>query len=310
MSPAIDVSPDLLGMFKQQVSPVPTSVATDLEVLCSALDLLQASGQADLNALAGCLSRLSDWLKNQQEPAPDNVSGWTSEPFGVKGMGGMITCRSDRWDVIFNLDGSGQPYLGMWNSRVSGEAYRNGSFKIQAGDGGTQLVLEGSHPLQVSLPLFEAASWGSLDAFYQALDSRRQPNPLAIDPPPPPPAQGLPVLPSSPSITDVELSLDAPPTILAKPFKFQAPPVPLPSENSGRKPAPAEQPAMTHPEAWQCACGSKSAGQFCPKCGSEKPAPVVAQKSAPAQPAVCRQCGGVLSIGARFCRNCGTETRG
>ena len=310
MSLSIDVSPDLLGMFKQQVSPLPTSAATDLEMLCSALDLLQASGAADLNALAGCLSRLSDWLKNQKEAAPGDNSGWSSEPFGVKGMGGMITCRSTQREVIFNQDGSGQPYLGMWHSRVPGEADRNGSFKIQAGDGGTQLVLEGSHPLQVSLPALGATSWGSLDAFYQKLNNSRQPNPPAAAPIPPPPAQGLPVLPSSPNIPDVELSLDATPTILAKPFKLQTPPVPLPSENSGRKLTPSEQPAMINPEVWQCTCGSKNAGQFCPKCGSEKPAPVVAQKSAPAQPTYCRQCGGVLSIGARYCRNCGTEARG
>jgi hypothetical protein len=83
-------------------------------------------------------------LKNQPEAAPDDVSGWTSEPFGVKGMGGMITCRSDRWEVIFNQDGSGQPYLGMWQSRLPGETHRNGSFKIKAGGGETQLVLEGA----------------------------------------------------------------------------------------------------------------------------------------------------------------------
>jgi hypothetical protein len=56
------------------------------------------------------------------------------------------------------------------------------------------------------------------------------------------------------------------------------------SENSGRKPAPDKQPAMINPKTWKCACGSENTGQFCPKCGSKKPAPVVEQKSAPAQP--------------------------
>lgn len=308
MSPSIDISTDLLGMFKPQVLPVPTSAAADLETLCATLDLLQTSGQADLNALGGCLSRLSDWLKNQQEAAPDEVSGWTGEPFSVKGMGGMITCHSNQREVIFNLDGNGQPYMGMWQSRLPGEPPRNGSFKIQAGDGGTQLVLEGNRPFQVSLPGFGAADWGSMDAFYQGMNSSRQPNPPAADPPPP--VQGLPVPPAPPNIPDVERSPDSTPTILAKPAKRQTPPAPLPSENAGRKPAPAEQPAMINPETWQCACGSKNTGQFCTKCGSEKLATFVEQKSAPAQPTVCRQCGGVLSIGARFCRNCGIEVRG
>lgn len=308
MSPSIHVTPDLLGMYKQQVSPVPTSAAADLETLCTALDSLQTSGQADLNALADCLSRLSNWLKNHQEAAPGDVSGWTSEPFGVKGMGGMITFRSDQREVIFNQDGSGQPYMGMWHSRVPGEVNRNGSFKIQASDGGMQLVLEGSRPLQISLPGFVAAAWGSMDAFHQGLNSSRQPNPLATAPPPP--VQGLPVPPSPPNIPDGELSPDATPTILARPARRQTPPVPQPSENSTRKLAPGEQPAMINPQIWQCACGSKNAEQFCPKCGSENPASVAVQKSAPAQPTVCRQCGGVLSIGAKFCRNCGTEARG
>jgi ribosomal protein L40E len=308
MSPAIDVSPDLLGMFKQQVSPVPTAVATDLETLCATLDLLQASGQADLNALAGCLSHLSDWLKNQPEAAPGDISGWTSEPFGVKGMGGMITCRSDQREVIFSQDGSGQPYLGMWHSRVPGEAERNGSFKIQTGDGGTRLVLEGSRPLQVSLPALEAASWGSLEAFHQGLNSLRRPDPPAAAPTPPPPVQGLPAPPAPANLPEVELFPNAAPTILTRPIKLPIPPVPLPSENSSRKSAPDEQPVVINPEIWQCACGSKNAERFCRNCGREKPAPVAVQKSAPAQSTFCRQCGEALSIGARFCRNCGIET--
>jgi hypothetical protein len=309
MSPSIDITPDLLGMFKQQDSALPASAAAELETLCAALDLLQTGAQADLNALAGCLSSLSDWLKNQQASAPDDASGWTSEPFGVMGMGGMLTCRSDRWEVIFNQDGSGQPYMGMWQSRLPGETNRSGSFKIKASDGGTLLVLEGSRPLQVSLPGFGAAAWGSLGALYQGLNSSRQPDSPAADPPPPP-VQGLPVLPSPPNIADGELSPDATPTILAKPAKRQTSPVPLPSENAGRKPVPGEQPAMINPKPWKCACGSKNTGQFCPKCGSKKLAPVIEQKSAPAQPSFCRRCGKVLSSGARFCRNCGTEVRG
>ena len=116
-----------------------------------------------------------------------------------------------------------------------------------------------------------------------------------------------PVSPSQRGIPDVELSTDTTPTILARPAKHQIPSVPLPVQNTGRQLAPVEQPAMINPGKWQCACGRMNAGQFCPACGREKPAPVAVQKSAPAQPIVCKQCGGVLSIGVRFCRNCGTE---
>ena len=265
MSPSINVSPDLLGMFKQQVSPVPSAVATDLETLCSTLDLLQASGGADLNALAGCLSRLSDWLKNQQEAAPGDISGWTSEPFGVKGMGGMITCRSEQREVIFSQDGSGQPYLGMWHSRVPGEADRNGSFKIQTGDGGTQLVLEGSRSLQVSLPALGAAAWGSMDTFYQGLNSIRRPDPPEAAPTPPPGARtACASIPSQNTARGIFCRRT--PTILARPVKRQTLPVlPLPSENSGRQPAPVKQPAMIQPDVWQCTCGNQNAGQVLPQ---------------------------------------------
>ena len=308
MSPVIDVSPDLLEMFKQQVSPVPTAVATDLETLCAALDLLQASGQVDLNTLAGCLSRLSDWLKNQQEAAPDDVSGWTSKPFGVKGMGGMITCRSDQYEVIFNHDDNGQPYLGMWQSRLPGEADRNGSFKIQDSNGEMQLLLKGSRPLQVSLPALGAAVWGSMDTFFQTLNSSRKPNQPEAAQPPPSPMQGLPVLPSAPKIPDLELSQNAIHTIMPtshvvpqKPPELKHPPF------SGNERTLSEQPGNENLNQWQCTCGSKNTGQFCPNCGSEKPTPVIGQKSVLVQPTFCWKCGGVLSFGARFCRYCGAE---
>lgn len=309
MSPAIDVSPDFLGMFKQQVSPVSSAVATDLEKLCSTLDLLQASGQADLNALAGCLARLSDWLKNQQEAAPGDISGWTSEPFGVKGMGGMITCRSDQREVIFSQDGSGRPYLGLWHSRVPGETNRYGSFKIQTSANGTQLMLEGNRPLQVSLPGFEPTAWGTMDNFYLGLNSHRPPDSIAAVSSPPTQVQELPITTSPPSVLEVEFSPDAAPTILARPARQQTASVTLPSEHSGKKPAPVKQPEMTQPDVWQCSCGNKNASQFCLKCGRENPSQAGVEKSTLVQPTVCKQCGGVLSIGAKFCRRCGAKAR-
>ena len=193
----------------------------------------------------------------------------------------------------------------MWQSRLTGETHRNGSFKIQASDGGAQLVLEGSRPLQVSLPAFGAGGWGSMDVFFQGLKSSPRPNLPAEDPLPPAPVKELPGLPSSPTIPDVERSPDNSPIILAKPEKRQLPHV-LPSENSWGKPAPAEQPAMINPKIWKCACGSENAGQFCPKCGSEKPT-IVGDRSVPIQPIYCKQCGAMISNNASFCRSCGTK---
>ncbi|MEA4908274.1 MAG: hypothetical protein VB089_11675 [Anaerolineaceae bacterium] len=283
-------------MYPQQVSPVPASVAADLETLCATLDLLQAGAQADLNALAGCLTRLAGWLKNRQKGAPDDSSDWKSESFGVKDMGGMVTCHSDRWKVIFNQDGSRRPYLGMWQSRLPGETGRSGSFQIQVADGGVQLLLEGARSLRVSLAGFEAAAWGAMDAFYQELNSRHQSDAPQEETPP----RKLPVLPTAPNPPQAAPSPHANLTILAQPPGHQIPPGPLASKNPARKPASGKQPAMIDPKTWDCVCGRQNTGAFCPQCGSKQPA----------QPAVCRQCGGVLSIGARFCRNCGAEVRG
>jgi hypothetical protein len=171
------------------------------------------------------------------------------------------------------------------------------------------LVLDtGLNKQQFQLPDSEGLTWGSVAGFLKRIQVEKPTQLEAAEsqPLPPAPVKGLPVLPSSPNKPDVE----ATPKIPAKPAKLQIPPAPLPSIKAERNPAPAEQPVVFDPKIWKCACGSKNTGQFCPRCGSEKPAPVVEQKSAPAQPSYCKQCGKVLSIGARFCRNCGTEARG
>ncbi len=304
MSPSINITPDLLGMFKQQASPVPTSVATDLEALCSALDLLQTGGQADLNALAACLSRLSDWLKNDQEAAPGDNSGWTSEPFGLKGIGGMITCRNEQWEVIFNQDGNGLPYMGMWHSRVPGEVNRNGSFKIQASDGGRQLVLEGSRLLQVSLPGLGAAAWGSMDAFYQGLNSSRPPDSIAAPPVPSTQQRSLPV---PPHIPETSHSPDESPTILSSRRSSPNLSTAQPSQPSKNKPPISSPPQVNNSDPWQCTCGNMNTAHFCSKCGLKRPIVTTTANRAPAQPAFCKQCGATISPGARFCRNCGAE---
>jgi hypothetical protein len=337
MSPSINISPDILGLFNQQESPVPTSVATDLESLCSVLDVLQTNGQTDHSSLAGCLSRISGWLKTQQEANTDDKSGWTSKPFGVKGMGGMITFRNDQWEIIFNLNGHNQSYMGFWQSRASDKPDHNGSFRIQTSDGGMQLLIEGIQSLQIFLPELQPDTWGTMDTFFQRLNNSQPPKtPTEASSPSQEQRKSAPPKPTSrpdvdfssndaPTILarptkqknatvkspletpEAEISTDSAPTILAKSTRQKNTFVIPPTVTSDKRPLPTKQPTQTQSDVWQCICGNQNAGQVCLKCGKEKPSPATVQKSAPAQPTVCRQCGGVLSIGARFCRKCGTK---
>ena len=330
MSPSINITPDIQGMFNQQESPVPTSVATDLEELCSKLDLLQTTGQSDHSSLASCLTRLSDWLKSQKQASTDYKSGWTSETFGVKGMGGMITCRSDQWEIIFNLNGRNQPYMGFWQSRVSEKPNHHGSFRIQVSDCSVQLLIEGSRPLQLFLPELQPDTWGTMDAFYQGLINSRPPKTTTeVSSPsqeqgksaPPKPTimpdvdyssneattiLATPTRPQNTSVTmpsentEAEPSTDSAPTILAKSTKQKNASVILPTKITDKKPVPTEQPTQTQPDEWQCTCGNTNVGPVCLKCGKEKPAL--------AKPSYCKQCGKVLSVDAKFCRYCGQKS--
>lgn len=62
----------------------------------------------------------------------------------------------------------------------------------------------------------------------------------------------------------------------------------------------AQQPQQAAPAAggWTCSCGSVNQGNFCPNCGSQKPAAPAAK--------FCPNCGTKLE-GAKFCSNCGTK---
>ncbi|MCJ7695810.1 MAG: FecR domain-containing protein [Anaerolineaceae bacterium] len=58
------------------------------------------------------------------------------------------------------------------------------------------------------------------------------------------------------------------------------PPELNPQTLSGNELTPSEQPNLNDLNQWQCACGRKNAGLFCPKCGLEKPTSTDVQKDA------------------------------
>ncbi len=120
--------------------------------------------------------------------------------------------------------------------------------------------------------------------------------------------------------TDIDLHLanneiillsgeDVHPTILSSQAMPQKPPAQQPPPFSGDELTLSEQPDNENLNQWQCACGSKNVRLFCPICGMEKPTSTVVQTVASSQQAYCKQCGVALSVGARFCRSCGTEAR-
>ncbi len=293
---------------------LPSSIVRDLDFLSLNLKKMFAGQSADINGFTAGLVRIMEWSK-VRPPADNNSASaaWTARYGGLPEFGGTLICQNTEQELMLSLDAENVVYMGSWRSLQPGQEEHGGIFSIEDSSSGKMLVLDtGLAKQQIQLPESEGLTWGSVAGFLQGIQIEK-PTQLEAEesqPPPPAPVKGLPVLPTSPNKPDVERFPDATPTILAKPAKRQLPPVSPLSENADRKPAPVERPVMINPKTWQCTCGSKNTEQFCPKCGSKKPAPVVEQKSAPAQPAVCKQCGVALSIGARFCRNCGTEVRG
>jgi ribosomal protein L40E len=301
-------SSDLSSVFLE--ISVPSSIVKDLDFLSLNLKKMFAGQSADIDVFTAGLVRIMEWSKVRPPAENNSVSAaWTARYVGLPEVGGTLICQNTEQELMLSLDSENVVYMGSWRSLQPGQEEHGGIFSIEDSSSGRMLVLDtGLTKQQFQLPDSEGLTWGSVAGFLQRIQVEKPTQLEAAEshPLPPAPVQGLPGLPSSPNIPDVE----SPPKMPAKPAKRQIPPAPLPSINVGRKPAPAEQPAVIDPKIWKCACGSKNTGQFCPKCGSEKPAPVVEQKRATVQPTVCRQCGGMLSIGARFCRNCGTEVRG
>ncbi|MBP3655605.1 MAG: SPFH domain-containing protein [Clostridia bacterium] len=58
---------------------------------------------------------------------------------------------------------------------------------------------------------------------------------------------------------------------------------------------PVQQPAAA--EGWQCACGARATGKFCPECGAKKPEPQAGW--------TCPSCGAKAT--GKFCPECGTK---
>ena len=56
------------------------------------------------------------------------------------------------------------------------------------------------------------------------------------------------------------------------------------------------QAQQTPADGWQCSCGNTAAGNFCPNCGSKKPAPAISWKCS---------CGNEAT--GNFCANCGSK---
>lgn len=278
---------------------VPSSIIVDLETLALHLKMMFSGQPTEINVFAPGLMRLIEWAKNRT-PAVDNSAsvGWSGRYVGLPKLGGTLICRNTEQELMLSMDSENVVYMGSWRSLRPGEDDHGGIFTIENASSGQILVLDtGLTKQQFQLPDSEYLTWGSVAGFLQGIQDD-EPSQTEISESQPGLASRIPV--SQPEVTDVELSPDAAPTILARPARQS-------SENAERNPVSVKQPTIIKPTGWQCVCGSNNAGQFCPKCGREKPAPVVAQKNAPVQPAFCKQCGGTISPGSRFCRNCGAE---
>lgn len=284
----------------------PSSIVADFEILCQNLEKMFARQPTDIDVFTSGLVRIMEWSK-VRTPAENNSAsvGWTARYVGLPELGGTLICQNTEQELMLSLDSSSMVYLGSWRSLRSGEEDQGGIFSIEDSSSGRVLVLDtGLVKKNFQLPDSEGLTWG-VAGFLQGIQGDEPPQPE------PPKSQSAPVSPvplPQPNLTDAKLSTEDTPTILASSARQQNKSMSPLSEISDKKPALSDQPAISKPDVWQCVCGNKNAGPVCLKCGKEKPASPAVEKSVPAQPTVCRHCGGVLSIGARFCRICGQES--
>lgn len=308
-------SPFDFNSFLSEFS-LPSSIAADLEILCQAMEKMFAGQPADMAVFAARLGHVMGWAKIRT-PAEDSsdTAGWRARYAGIPKLGGTLTCQNDEQEWMLSMDSSNEAYLGSWRSLRPGEEDRGGLFSIEDSSSGRVLVLDtGQSKQQILLQGAEGLIWGSIDGFLQGMQVEQSQQPDAPEsqpaPPPPPPVQTRPVSPPPPDIPNAELPPSIPPTVLSGLPVPQASPAPLPTRFSDKELMSSEQSVSINPEVWQCACGRKNAGRFCPKCGNEKPASAAVLNGAPKQSAFCRQCGTELSSDTRFCRICGTEVKG
>lgn len=282
----------------------PSSIVADIEILCQNLEKMFAGQPANLTLFAAALPRVMEWaaIRTHAEDSSAAVV-WRARYAGLPKLGGTLTCQNIEQEFMLSLDSSSTVYLGSWRSLRSGDEELGGIFSIEDSSGGRVLVLDtGLTKQKIQIPNSDGLNWGSIAGLLTGSQDLELIQPDVSE-------SQLFSVPPQDEPPNVTLPSDAAPTILARPARQQKAPVTLPTENSDRKATPVIQPEMTQPDGWLCTCGNKNAGQFCLKCGREKPTQTGVEKSKPAQPTVCKQCGGVLSTGAKFCRRCGSEVR-
>lgn len=279
---------------------VPSSIIVDLETLGLHLKMMFSGKPTEINVFATGLMRIIEWVKNRKPSEKNSKSdGWTAKYVGFPEIGGTLIFQNPEQELMLSLDASNKVYLGSWRSLRSEEEEYGGVFSIEDSEKGRMLVLDtGLTKQNIPLPNSDGLKWGSVTGF---LESQR------VDDVVQPDEQERTIFSDStqPDNPKETLSSNDAPTILASSTRQLNKSMSPPNEISDKKPVLTDQPAISKPDVWQCSCGNKNVGPVCLKCGQEKPASTSVEKSAPVQKSFCRQCGGVLSKGAKFCRHCG-----
>jgi len=283
----------------------PLSISVDMEILCQGFEKIFAGQPAEMSVFSQHLANVLEWSKARSSVEDaSTTTGWHAQYAGLPALGGTLTCQNDTWELMLSFDANQTPYMGSWRSLSPGEEDHGCLFSIENASSGQILVLDtGQSKQQVQLTGSERIAWGSISAFLKNMQNVEsvQPDTQASTPTPAPIQTGNP---------DVTLSSNDAPTILAKSTKQKNASGIPPTEISNKQPLPTEQPTQSQPDLWQCTCGNTNIGPVCLKCGKEKPATSPVEDSEEPQPTICKVCGKEISIGAKFCRYCGSEVVG
>jgi ribosomal protein L40E len=330
MNNSINVIHSLISNFTP-----PSSITADIEILCQGFEKMFAGHPSEMTVFSQRLARVLEWAKVRPSVEdPSTKTGWRAQYAGLPMLGGTLTCQNDAWELMLSFDATHTAYMGSWRSLRPGEEDHGGLFSIENTSSGQVLVLDtGQTEQQVQLTGSQRIAWGSIAAFRQSIqieDSLQTDNqagtstPAALPSKHPavdfssndaptilakPTKQKNPAVKSPSETPEAEISTDSAPTILAKSTKQKNASVILSTEITDKKPVPTEQPTKTQPDVWQCTCGNTNVGPVCLKCGKEKPSTSTVKESEAAQPTVCKVCGTEISIGAKFCRHCGSEVQ-